>query len=891
MGAREPKLQSYGELARRCLEHPSWPLDIQPQPRSLASLYSKFDRGIEVEWLHDRPEVQVVLANVLQLPATALEAEIKKYVTNADQQLNRWRLRDVPTARPLDLREDPCPKVFPELLTRPLSWQRHWWQDGFSQGAEFLGRWLEARSLASFGTCYEPTELIDLSHEETTPLLVFYFGPPVEFAAQTWGARPLCVVSRRPPPAGFASVLGLTYTTIEVPLLEWLFELLPRTDPWDLARVRQWLSGWRAQDIELNFETVTGLLGAASQLQLSMAEPTSVQVIAQQYLKHRLEQLEAAGMREAKWLRLNGLELPIGIAKNALLAADDSAWDQPRTKSEWLELIPAEYQRGVDADWTKLSLQRAGTPLTVAELEKALSDVPPGGFRVLNVLCDAQLLQATSDGKWALYPRWLTRFLERAAYMSLLDEDAEQWGKVALNDIHVKPLLASLERQFAAGQFRSLDAALELDDVSSPPFVLAIELLVVAAGNHLLSGGELETEQATGLLGLQASYLLDGVSSFAPPYAPNGHPLPRPRMLCLTRDAGIWGNWLLGIWALCEMLEGPSPMSGELNPWALKPNVSRAALESIATTLAQLEPGDGRASAIYSLLGRVLQHLDRTRETNGAASGRDDVTEAPLFAVSKVLRGDGWSAWQQALAIPHGIDSVRTLVAPEAWQYVAKTAWRTWLESGAQPVGLQLFSGTPQHRVLFWPHLPDRVLQTLLDSRHPIVLDVPGECMKAEWITMYLERVPEERDQAMKYLEVIPAGVLTEEHFEVLFELLEKHCLQDRAEPVFSKHSDAAFARLTTLLDQGRSAPASMWLAALPIEIRPRVLEHLRARVEREGPAYAGFPVCRAWLAALCSARVAGWLDVYPVLEEFEQRLKRVNRAFATPRALVNDAT
>lgn len=893
MGAREPKLSSYGELARRCLEHPSWPPDIQPQARSLASLYSKFDRGIEVEWLHERPEVQVVLAHILQVPATALETEIKKHVIAADQQLSRWRLRDVPQARPIDLREEPLPRVFPDLVTRPGLWKRLWWRDGLSQGAELLGRWLQARSLAEFATCFTWAELLELSTAETSPLFVLYYGPVAESGIGYSAGRPVCVVGGSAAPPEFTCCETPPISAVETPLLEWLLGLLPSGEL-SVHECVAWLSGWKEEGIELDFEVATGLVGAAHQLRLSMAQRTTLADLAQRYLKQRLEQLESTGVREAKWLRLNGLELPIGIAKNALRKTDAPRWDHPRTKSEWLTLIPEEYQRGVDADWTKLSLQRAGTPLTVAELEKALSEVPPGGFRVLNVLCDAQLLQDTGGGTFGLHPRWLTRFLEGAAYAALLHENVEDWGTVALGQQHIVPLLNALERQFTEGQYQALNVCLDLEVIPSPAFVGAVEVMVVAAGRVISSGEELDPELVAGLLELQSEFLLDGVAPFTLPFGTLSGHLPRPRMLCLSAAPGLWGEWLLAIWSLGEELErSTSDLPADLNPWSVAPRLSHAAFERIETTLSHLPADHPRVTATYSLLGRVLQHIERARDTQGAPSGNTDASSLStikLFAVSKVLRGDGWEAWQQALTIPHGIESIKTLVAPEAWQYLAKGAWRTWLDKGAEASGLDLFSGSPLRKRLFWPHLPDRVLQSLLDSRHPIVLQVPSECMKAEWVTMYLERVPEDREHAVQYLEVIPADVITEEHFEVLFELLEEHCLVDRAPDVFSQHREAALTRLTTLLDQGRLAPASVWLAAVPLEVRSAVLDHLRTQVQHHGANYAGFGLCRAWLCELCSKRVPGWRDVYPILEEFELRLRRVNRAFVQKSAMHDGA-
>src|SRR5437868_4282726 len=65
MREAEPPLDGYGELARRALAHAEWPADTQPQWRSLAALFSKLDRNIELEWLADREAVQRTLSLVL----------------------------------------------------------------------------------------------------------------------------------------------------------------------------------------------------------------------------------------------------------------------------------------------------------------------------------------------------------------------------------------------------------------------------------------------------------------------------------------------------------------------------------------------------------------------------------------------------------------------------------------------------------------------------------------------------------------------------------------------------------------------------------------------------------------------------------------------------------
>src|SRR5690606_32457126 len=104
-----------------------------------------------------------------------------------------------------------------------------------------------------------------------------------------------------------------------------------------------------------------------------------------------------------------------------------------------------------------------------------------------------------------------------------------------------------------------------------------------------------------------------------------------------------------------------------------------------------------------------------------------------LLGVARVLRGDGWDAWRLAQVAPHGVESVRSLVAPEAWPYLAKGAWRSWVAEGLPEAGSVMFDGGGPYATMFWTHVPDHVLRHLLDSRASVALTVPDSAMKDEW--------------------------------------------------------------------------------------------------------------------------------------------------------------
>src|SRR5688572_5751989 len=147
MEASTPPFRSFGALARRVLESPDWPADTAPQPRSLAALFSKLDRRIELEWLGDRPAVQRVLAECLGRPLAEITGVLGLSASPLTDTTSRFRFEDAPYVRPLDLlREGLCPG-FPAELTLPVTWRRLWWHAPPGSGRRLVGAWLEARGL------------------------------------------------------------------------------------------------------------------------------------------------------------------------------------------------------------------------------------------------------------------------------------------------------------------------------------------------------------------------------------------------------------------------------------------------------------------------------------------------------------------------------------------------------------------------------------------------------------------------------------------------------------------------------------------------------------------------------------------------------------------------
>ncbi|MDQ2644899.1 MAG: hypothetical protein M3020_13875, partial [Myxococcota bacterium] len=63
---------SLGWLARTALAQAEWPEEVKIQPRSLAALLGKIDRGQELGWLSARVPVQIALARSLGVSVEAV---------------------------------------------------------------------------------------------------------------------------------------------------------------------------------------------------------------------------------------------------------------------------------------------------------------------------------------------------------------------------------------------------------------------------------------------------------------------------------------------------------------------------------------------------------------------------------------------------------------------------------------------------------------------------------------------------------------------------------------------------------------------------------------------------------------------------------------------------
>lgn len=862
MAHSEPRQNSYGSLARACLARKEWPPGVQPQPRSLASLFSKFDRGIELEWLADRSQVQAVLSLVLKCPLGVIQAELGKTLERADHDRKRWRFQDVPIARPIDLCEEGLPPGVPELVAHPSRWGRVLWRADAGDGTNLVSAWLQARDLAQ---CVVARTWEDaLTHFESPgPLFVEFQGPvSVDRLPRRDG---ICICAKIP-----SGNVDATWTRLQPvpvlefldPLLDWLHERLPRDGHFDRELARRWFDGPLKSGVVDCWLTALGLAGVLDELGVAKVRGRALHQLAMDFMEKRLVDASLAGSAEAHWLKKHGFDVLVGMAKRALTESP-LPWEATRTEDEWMALVPLEFQRSVDVEWTTVSLKRAGTRLTAGELEKALADVPPGAFRVVRALLAARVLEPDPHGMFNLAPRWLGLAVRDRAEHRTLSDSPFEWGEALLR-LHAKDRVRRLlfERVKQADP-EFLDSVLELDDdAADPAYVMALETLTCAVGHAILSGTELDPEQLSSLAEIQSQFLF---------HTPDGLLLPS----LVDTESLNFGEWLLALWTITEQLENAEDLKlGWLNPWDfgpadLAPHLAKA-LEAIAAYL-DSEPANDWLFEALDLISRVAARTEEVLEC-----------DHPLTWPSRINGTCSFDAFQALNRTKHGLRAAARRTAE--WPAVAERAWAAWMAAGFPET--QLFDASGPDAELLWPHLPEEVLRTLLERTHPLALSLPyAGFASTSWLVVLSHCYPTGESRVPRLLGKGVAQAVPRSHL-------------DRAVRGAVQHGDAEALRVFWLRDpehllaltlEGVAAgstddPNSIQAARLLLDthcpaMTTSLVHGLREQFQREGISGSVVQIARGWLHGVVTKRPGAWREAYALLSEIERRLNRVDHA------------
>ncbi len=900
-----PPVDGYGELARRALGHSEWPADTQPQPRSLAALFSKLDRSIELEWLADRAAVQRTLALTLGCPLELITAQLTQ---SADApNAGRVRFEDLPYARPFDFREERLPPGIPDQVTRAGSWQRTWWRAPSGSGRSLAGQWLAARGLASFVAARSWGDAQGRIPDTGPVFLELERADGQEALESSLGRVGLCVAAPVLPqldradarPGGMPWVVVESPPLLQVldPLLAWVAARLPDDGAFDAAAAAAWLRQPIADGTLPSLGAVLGAAGLLDARGIRSAASASLSDLASQFVNQRLEEASRKGSAEAQWLKRFGFDVLVKLAESALTSGDEP-WAIARSQDEWIALIPAEFQQSVDTEWVRWSLSRSGGQTTVRDLERALRDVPPGAYRIVRALVEARLLRerAATPGL-TLCPEFLKHAsLAQATQQLVVEASPFSWGEALLRPHAAPNVLEALFQHVAANDFGFVDSLLELDIPSHPALVVATEASLVCLGLRVLGGMEVPLEYLTGVWNEQIGCLVELPGQ-----------LPRPRLLCFEGASFCAlaqpAVWALAALALSELLTDKTGAAHPLlRPWGseqISPELV-ALLDAIYAVLARPELSElPWALEAFALGGRLLGKDQAPRSGTEESDELDaELAEPlplplshPLGRPTQLVRALLDGELHGALLLGFGAHplEVRALQAEcaagrVAWPRMAHAIWKSWHARGCPRDGELLLGPESSSRDQLWPHLPAEVLQTAWPRWAPQSSAWPFHCFaRPQWLAFasswgrhWLEHAGADWQPAFELMDFEAVErALTLARF---FDGPDAQCL--RLLPTLWRRFPAWLLEVTSQrLAQGDVHAVSRLLRSAPSRLDAELLPALSRELSRRSTEQPMLDEARSWLVGRVSARARHWRDAYALLVELESRLARSLKA------------
>jgi hypothetical protein len=868
MAQSESGCRSYGELARAALKNTDWPAESRMGERSLASILSKLDRNQEADWLAERVGVQRVLSEVLGVPLADLRAAATPSTAGMRGDLRRLRLSSLRYARALDLVDEPlCPGI-PGAVLNPGAYQRLFWRAASGSGRSLVGRFLEARGLCTVLEAETFAEALTRLPERGPVFIELHAQREPLPAAPRDG---LCVAGDfEPGPNGWQELRSPPVASYLAELVAWVAERVPADGRFDAPRTLAWLQSELLESGILDgLGAALGLCGLADELGVHTLERKSIHQIAERYCRDKLLAALDPEASHAGWLKRHGYDALVGLGRR-LLADSDAPWDEPRTLETWLELAPLEHQREPDLAWLRLSLTQADSGIRPSDIEKAARKLPPGAFRIVHALMRAGILHSPyqdgrsrepADARLVLGPRWFSSALRRAATRALVSGPTDDFGEALLRG-HAAPSIARqlVERLSDRGS-AFIDGLLELEGVDSAARAAAIDMTFRAAGVALLAGAELASDSLEPLWDevIEARFELPGE-------------LPCPRI----DYAEPGGNALLsrGIWYLAafaisgELGQRAGRRHALLRPWQTR-EVSadlRAICRQIARDL-PTDAGDRRwALRAFSLLARVRAEV-------GALGAFDapELLEQPAVILDEVEHGV--LTWSSVAGIGQGALGLAALQALARernlpFATVAAAIWQAWDDAERPSTGAELLAAEAASAPLFWPHIPARLLESLLSSVHEA--RIPYELFEAaHWsaFSAALKRAPERAADARAF-GLAPSSVLEEAlahglENQALFAALFRR-VPERAERELEQALDAADERETRRL-------GALLAAAPSAELRRVFSLFSRPNVQNLGG--EKLAVVRRFLHECVRARRPGYREAYACLSALEQRL------------------
>jgi hypothetical protein len=859
-------VRSLGDLSRSALRSSDWPADTKMQPRSLAALFSKLDRDQELDWLGDRPGAQVALAKALGASLDDIRARVRKRQEGSPSQV--LRLRALPAARGLAFLEEPVFPGIPTQVLEPALFERLYWVASGGAGRTVVGRWLEARGLARFVRAETWADALPKLPAQGAVFVELEAPTECPELSSLTGVR-VCIAAPVAPPAdaGFSVVRSPAPEDYLAELVAWAAERLPQDGRFEADRVLSWL---RDEPLKRGVVdgpgAVLGLCGLADEVG-ARALSEGLDKLVRRHAQARFAASLDPDAQHAAFFRKNGYGTLVALTRR-LLVEDALPWDAPRTREQWLALVPEELQREADVDWLKLALGTGPGALRPADLERAARKVPPGAFRVVRSLEQAGFLEPVGEDSLKLGPRFVARTLLSEAVTALVQGSPIEWGTALLEGSARGEIEARVLAEARATDGRSLEPLFEASAPESLFYVGAFELGFVAAGLAQLEGAELPRELRENLFEDQVDLMLE---------LPGELPVPRVLRGTEQERAERHGLWLMAALCLSEELPSRAKRHPLLRPWReqdLEPRFG-ALLDRVAAVLESPRVSETAALALFSLIGRLRTQVGAlvSVETPHALEQPTVIAEEVMHGVLTWATVAGLDRGRPGLLLAATRAAASALEVP--WSDVARAVWLSWdaAERPAEGADFLLPENDPDGA--FWAHIPRELLRPMLaDARDK---PMPYERLREEpWAAI---------EGAVLEGSLTPSALIVQHApMTVLDSWLGRRGLAPfrgaALRALFERVPERLLAVLRLHFEQPRPADAEPMLALLTELPRSRLADALEAASGKPlwrlpEPTLSG---TRKLLHRAVSEGGALGRSAYPLLSELEQKLSTARR-------------
>ena len=908
--AKGARFSTLGKLARAAVAHEEWPEDESRNDRSVENMLRLVDqkkRKGQV-WLDNRPQVKEVLATLLNVSPESLDPGLMDADGPADPRVELKELRE---ARPIDLRRDDLYPGIPDEVLDPSNWGRSWWLANVGAGKTLVGKWLEARGLATFlrgdrladviprippkGAVYIELALPDTTDaarwaEElddrdvcvAAPFLPVPLKEVTEVARQRQAWQDLAEDERDEEEPELAAGWDWIKTPPKdewvEPLIRWVGDRMREGGGFDVDGAldivgRKWFATWLATPGDY-----IGVCGVIEKLGArKFLDGVEVEQVVTAFLESRLERTDLSG--RSAWLPKDLWRLISGCVEGALVnSGTEDTFASEQMLKQWLptDALP-------EGDDTVLRQLVDVPPSDMEGVEAVLRRARPSTDGAIRELVRLHLLEPIGEGAVALRPTWFALLAAEPAMERLVADPNRGIGRLLLRPKAAKWPLTALRDAFlpdeedeeatskpSAGELgwtlvRTAVAGVRVDD---PESVALLEALFQAAGIALLDREV--PAQIAALRSLWDAQMRLAVRRFT--NAP-----PQPRIFQLDREAKGWeSGWYIAALAISERLHdaGEAMELGALAPWgaAALPEFADQALSGLqrACILPLRSTRDGDESAdppdfvvdAWRLAGRLYRRF-------GPPTNYPHVRllYAPFVLFDAMKRGDT-SAWDGRFAYDYQMEALSELAADEGLTMAAvlDALWRVE-NVHHQPALLPTDKFSEEWRAKIWAALPPEVLATTLKAwihqgdglAWDLLTTAHWDIVLDEWRAESthdrrgLDHLPEQHARAV--IRERLAGFDSHRVYVVLWENYPEVCLDEAIRDLVRPPPDG-------------TPDGTLW--KVPAALVERVIELVQPHLA----GIRGNPLARAqlmrWAHFQCSSRGPHWLSAWKLLNEVE---------------------